>query len=240
VVLLKLLIDCKGRKYLTEKKELHTGLGVVKVVDEERVKSHLGHEFAVLDPRLVDLYEKLPRAGSVLLKKDLGFILAYTGVGTGDVVVDAGTGSGALAMFLANIVRPSGKVYTYEIREEFAEIARNNFEKAGLQEFIEIKCKDITKGIDEENVDLITLDLPEPWKVVPHAYVALKRGGFLMAYSPYVEQVKKTVKALTEGSFKAVKTFEIFEREIEVSKKGVRPKTRMYGHTAYLTFARKY
>jgi len=238
---LKLLIDEKDRKYLTDREEFHTGLGVVKIVENaQKVTSHLGHDFSVLKPRLIDLYEKLPRSGSVLLKRDIGFILAYTSVGTGDIVVDAGTGSACLAMFLANIVQPTGKVFTYEIREKFAEIARKNIENAGLQEFIEIKMKDITQGIDEEEVDLVTLDLPEPWLVVQHAYKALKHGGFIMSYSPYIEQAKKTVDSLKEASFRGIKTYEVFEREMEISNKGVRPSTRMYGHSAYLTFARKY
>jgi tRNA (adenine57-N1/adenine58-N1)-methyltransferase len=243
VVPVKLLIDKKDRKYLVEGKELHTGLGVVNIEEAEIgrvVKSHLGHEFSVLRPRLIDLYEKLPRAGSVFLKKDIGFVLAYTGVGTGDVVVDAGTGSGSVAMFLANVVRPAGKVYTYEIREKFADIARKNIERAGLSDFIEIKMKDITEGIDERDVDLVTLDLPDPWNAISHAYKALRHGGFVVSYSPYIEQVKKTADALEEEAFRAIRTFEVFEREMEISKKGARPKTRMLGHTAYLTFARKY
>jgi tRNA (adenine57-N1/adenine58-N1)-methyltransferase len=143
-------------------------------------------------------------------------------------------------MFLANVVRPAGKVYTYEIREKFADIARKNIERAGLSDFIEIKMKDITEGIDERDVDLVTLDLPDPWNAISHAYKALRHGGFVVSYSPYIEQVKKTADALEEEAFRAIRTFEVFEREMEISKKGARPKTRMLGHTAYLTFARKY
>lgn len=238
---MKLLIDEKDRKYLVEKGKLHTNLGVVDIDCArvgEYVKSHLGHEFLVMEPKLIDFYHKLPRVGSILLTKDLGFILAYTGIGTGDKVVDAGTGSGSLAMFLANVVRPTGKVFTYEIREKFAHVAKDNFEKSGLADFIEIKIKDITEGIDEKNIDLVTLDLPDPWNAIPHAYDALKKGGFVVAYTPYIEQAKKAFEACGKN-FRAVKTFEILEREIEISPKGARPR-KMLAHTAYLTFGRKY
>ncbi|MBI5253343.1 MAG: tRNA (adenine-N1)-methyltransferase [Euryarchaeota archaeon] len=238
---MKLLVDKKGRKHLVEGEKFQTDLGIVDLNSAADVaKSHLGHEFYVLNPKLIDIYEKMPRSGSFILKKDLGAILAYTGVGSGDVVVDAGTGSGALALFLANIVKPNGRVYTYEINEKFAEIARKNIEKAGLQEYIELKIKDIAEGIKEKNVDLVTLDLEEPWKVFAHAKNALKRGGFIAIYTPYIEHAKRTVEVLREESFKSIKTLELLERELEFREKGTRPRTRMLGHTAYITFARKY
>ncbi len=238
---MKLLVDPKGRKYLVEGEEFHTKFGIVKIsgAEDGRVKSHLGHEFSLLEPKLVDLYEKMPRAGSIVLKKDLGAILAFTGVGTGDVVVDAGAGSGAMALYLANIVRPTGKVYSYEIREEHAKIAQGNLSRAGLAAFAEIKLKDIREGIDEKNVDVVTLDLPDPWSVAEHAYAALKRGGFIASYTPYVEQTRKSAEAFKGAGFMDVKSIEILERELEVKDVGCRPKTRMMGHTAYLTFGRK-
>lgn len=239
---MKLLIDERGRKYLTNEEELHTNLGVVDIKGAnvgDVVKSHLGHKFWILSPRVVDFYEKMPRAGSFILKKDMGLILAYTGVSNGDIVVDAGTGSAALAIFLANIVKPGGKVYTYEKREEFAEIARKNIKMAGLSDYIELRIKDIAEGVDEE-ADVITLDLHEPWKVVPAARKALKLGGYIAIYTPYIEQAKKVVKSLRGEGFKDIKTIETIEREIEFKKQGTRPKTSMVGHTGYLTFARKY
>ncbi len=238
---MKLLIDPKGRKYLVDAEEFHTRYGIVRISEamDGRVKSHLGHEFSLLEPKLVDLYEKMPRAGSIVLKKDLGTILAYTGVGTGDIVVDAGAGSGALALYLANLVRPTGKVYSYEIREEHARIAGENLARAGLAAFAEIKLKDIREGIDEKDVDLVTLDLPDPWNVAGHAYAALKRGGFMVSYTPYVEQTRKAAEALKAAGFMDVKSLEILERELEIKDVGCRPKTRTIGHTAYLTFGRK-
>lgn len=238
---MKLLIDKKGRKHLVEEAKFQTDLGIVDLKGAtEVVKSHLGHEFYVLSPGIVDIYEKMPRSGSLILKKDLGAILSYTGIGSGDFVVDAGTGSAALALFLANIVKPSGRVYTYEINEKFAEVARKNIEKASLQDYIELNIKDIAEGIEEKNVDLITLDLEEPWRVFAHAKNSLKHGGFIAVYTPYIEHAKKVVEALRKESFKGIKTIELLERELEFREKGTRPRTKMLGHTGYITFARKY
>lgn len=241
---MKLLIGPKDKKYLVDdrKTELHTNHGVIKLDGAKPgdvLKSNTHQNFSVIDPRIVDFSEKLPRAGSIVLRKDLGYIIAHTGAGSGDVIVDAGTGSGTSAMFFGNIVSPAGIVHSYEIRENFAEIAGKNIEKAGLEKFVKIKMKDIREGIDEKDVDIVNLDLPDPWEVAAHAHKALKPGGFFVAYVPYVEQTQKTVRALKEY-FSGIRTFEIMEREMEVKEIGTRPKTRMMGHTAYLVFARKY
>ncbi|MFQ5814997.1 MAG: tRNA (adenine-N1)-methyltransferase [Candidatus Hydrothermarchaeaceae archaeon] len=238
---MKLLIDEKGRKHLVETDEYHTTYGVVKLSDakDSKVKSHLGHEFSVLSPRVLDLYEKLPRAGSIILSKDIGAIIAYTGLGAGDIVVDAGTGTGGLAIVMANIVRPTGKVYTYEIREKHAAIARRNIEKAALSEYVEMKLVDIRDGIQERDVDVVTLDLPDPWNVAETAHRCLKNGGFIVTYTPYVEQTKRSSDELCSVGFKDVRSLEVLVRELEIKEVGSRPRTRMPGHTAYLTIGRK-
>ncbi len=238
----KLIIDERGKKYLTSKNVLQTDLGKVYVKDKEFgdiVFSSTGKKFYILKPRISDICEKMERKTSIILRKDIGYVLAYTGIGSGDVVVDAGTGSGSAAIYFANVVKPKGRVYTYEIREDFAKIAEKNFEIANLKDYITLKLKNIYYGIDEEDVDLVFFDLPEPWVAIPHAYKALKVGGFIAVYTPYIEQVKKTVVALEKYGFKMIKTYEIIEREIEVKKEGIRPKTKGLLHTAYITFARR-
>jgi len=236
----KLLIDEKGRKYLADGEELHTKYGVVELAREKKgiVTSHLGHRFIVLEAGVGDLYERLPRSGSLILRKDLGAIVANTNLGSGSVVVDAGTGSGMLAIFLGNLVRPDGRVHTYEKCEEFAALAEKNIAKAGLEKWVKVKVGDVKKGIDEKP-DLVTLDLNEPWKAIPAAQKALKRGGFICAYTPYMEHARRFYEELEKHGFVDLKTVETIERELEFKEQGTRPKTTRVGHTGYLTFGRR-
>jgi tRNA (adenine57-N1/adenine58-N1)-methyltransferase len=237
----KLLIGA-GKKYLVEGEEFHTNIGVVDLSEgEEKVISHLGHEFAVLSPDIVDIYEKMPRAGSFMLKKDLGFFLAYLGVGCGDVVVDAGSGSGGLAIFLANIVGERGKVITYEKNPEFAKTAKKNIELSGLGDVAEVRIKDVSKGFDEDDgsVDALTLDLPESWKMINEASRILKRGGRIGLFNPYLEHAKEVNIGLRKAGFREIVTLESMVREMDFRKQVSRPRTSRVGHSGYLSFGRK-
>jgi len=242
-----ILIDERGRKYLVraERRQLHTDLGVVdlgEAIGQEpgvRLKSHVGKEFVLLLPRITDYLQKMKRMPQVMLPKDAAQIVAYIGVGPGDVVVDAGVGSGALAIFLGNLVRPNGRVVSYEVRGDFAHVAEENIRMAGLSDIVTVKLKDIYEGIDERDVDLVTLDLPQPERVLPHAELALKPGGHLAVFSPCIEHIQRLYAELPKHRFTNYRTIECLVREFEVKPGATRPKTQMIAHTGYLTFARK-
>ncbi len=242
-----LLIDEEGRKYLTRASQgkLHTKFGVVdlaETIGKEpglRIKSHMGKEFAVLLPSIVDYMQKLHRAPQITLPKDAGQIVAHTGVGPGSHVVDAGAGSGALAVFLGNLVRPDGWVVSYELRDDFAKVAEENIELAGLKDFVRVKLKDIYSGIDEKDLDLVTLDLPQPELALAHVQNALKIGGHLAAFTPCIEHLQRLYNDFPKFSFANIRTIECIVRDMEVGQNATRPSTRMIAHTGYLTFARR-
>lgn len=189
--------------------------------------------------KFTDLFKKAKRGPQVILLKDAALIAAYSGLESGCKVVDAGTGSGWLAAYLAKITAPKGEVITYERRKEFVKLAKQNFKLFKLKN-IKIKNKDIYDGISEKNLDLITLDLQEPWKVISSAEKALKSGGYLVVYSPQITQVIEFVNALKNSKFKVEKIIEVLERHWKVDGKIARPEFQMLGHTGFLTFARKY
>lgn len=243
-----LLYFKKKKTYLVtvkSNKTLHTHRGYIKLDNligkryGETVKSHLNEKFIILKPTIRDYILKYTRKTQIIYPKDIALMILYSGIGPGSIVVEAGTGTGALTSALAYYVKPTGKVYSYEVREEFLLNAKKNLEKAGLIDYVELKLKDITKGIDEENVDAIFLDLATPWLVVPYAYKALADWGTFISFSPTIEQIAKTVKALRENNFIAIECIECIVRRIMVSPTGTRPETRMIGHTGYILFARK-
>jgi tRNA (adenine57-N1/adenine58-N1)-methyltransferase len=180
------------------------------------------------------------RNTQIIYSKDAGAILSEAGIGAGSRVVESGTGSGALTWVLSNAVGDSGHVYTYEIREDMHTSAKKNLEKYAHINRITMHHQDILKGIKEKEIDAVVLDLATPWDVVNVAHEALRPSHFLVSYSPTIEQVMKTCKALSlEGKWGMIKTIEVLQREIMVRENKTRPTTWMVGHTGYMTFARK-
>jgi tRNA (adenine57-N1/adenine58-N1)-methyltransferase len=195
--------------------------------------------FTAIQPTIRDyLFRKAGRGPQVVLPKDAAAIIGHTGCGKGWRVVDAGTGSGFLAMQLANV---GCDVTTYEKRKDFFINAKKNIAGSGLK--VKAVNRDIMKGIKERNADLVTLDLQNPEKAVPHAHKALKPGGWLAVYSLHTEQIIDVVKSVKRLGFSEPRTVEVLEREWQVEiygkKSFTRPHTHMLSHTGFLTFARK-
>jgi tRNA (adenine57-N1/adenine58-N1)-methyltransferase len=226
-------------------KTFHTHKGFVKFDDligkeyGSTVLSNLGYEFKALKPLLSDFIMKSLRKTQITYPKDIALIIMFSGIGPGSQVVEAGTGTGALTTALAHYVKPQGKVYSYEIREEFLKTAEKNLKRAGLIDFVELKNKDVTIGIDESDVDAVILDLATPWLVISHAYAALKPCGTIVSFSPTIDQVVKTAEALKENGFVDIETVECLMRGMQVERGKTRPQTLMTAHTGYITFARK-
>jgi tRNA (adenine57-N1/adenine58-N1)-methyltransferase len=198
---------------------------MVKRTKRRRIKKGLG-----------GVQTKIKRGPQVILPKDAALILAYSGVKPGAKVVDAGTGSGSLAIFLATYLQP-GRVYTYEKDKRFVALAKENIKNSGVSKYIRLREADVTKGIKEKKVDLVTFDLKDANKAIGHAHNALKQGGTLMVYSPTADHLLESVKAIKK-KFKAVRTIEGIVREWK-SEYTTRPETIGLMHTGFLTFTKK-
>ena len=242
---MKMILDERGKKYVLKPGEdFQSDLGIVsaEVLDSaeigEEVKSHLDHTFKIMKPNINDFIDIMDRRCSILLKKDIGLVLAHTGLGSGSRVIDAGTGAGAIALNFGNVVGPDGDVFTYEIREDFAQVAQKNIERFGITN-IHVKNKNIKDGIDEDKIDLIFLDLQKPFEIFEDVMDSLNVGGWLAVYAPYIDQAEISYRIAKKVGFYDIEIIEILERGLEVRPQGVRPKTRMVGHSGYMVFARK-
>ena len=180
-------------------------------------------------------YRKLKRGPQVILPKDIGIIMSYTGVNKNSICIDVGTGSGWLALSLSMVAK---KVYSYEIREDFIEIAEKNREILGIENII-FRHQNACEHIDEEDADIMTVDIPNAERILPNAAKALKKGGMIAGYLPHTEQVGTFVEGLNSTGFSDVHTLEVIVREMLVRREGIRPANMGLMHTAYLTFARK-
>lgn len=240
-----LLVDPRGRRYLvtmTAGGTFHTHSGIVRhddVVGADEgatVVASTGRRFVALRPTMSDVVLKMPRGAQVIYPKDLGAILVAADIGPGVRVLEAGVGSGALSMAM---VRAGADVLGYEVRADFAERARANVRAyVGDGAAYVVEERDVYEGIDATGLDRIVLDLPEPWRVVPHACRALRTGGILFSYLPSVTQVVELRQALDRHGFAMAETSELLRRTWHIEARSVRPDHRMVAHTGFLTTAR--
>lgn len=203
------------------------------------ITSHNGHAFLVLSPSIHDLSMNVRRATQIVYPKDIGYILVKMNIVPGTRVIEAGTGSGALATALARYVSPGGRVYSYEVREEMLRLAAKNLALAGLDDVVELKLRDIRQGFDEEEVDAVFLDVREPWLYLLQAGAALRGGGFFGAIVPTANQVIELLGGLEAGPWADIEVSELLLRLYKAVPGRLRPEDRLTPHTGYLIFARK-
>ncbi|NHK32163.1 MAG: tRNA (adenine-N1)-methyltransferase [Asgard group archaeon] len=226
-------------------KEFHTHKGSIKhndLIGREFGSSYINIKEAVFylwKPIPYDYLDAISHSTQVIYQTDIAQILFVAGISSGIRVIEAGTGSGGLTSALAHYVRPSGKVYSYDIKEIHQQTAIKNLTKLGLDDVVEFKVKDAIEGFDESEVDAVILDLPQPWDVIEAAWNSLMGGGRLLVFVPTYVQVDKTIEKLVESNFYQIEAFEVIRRDLTTKIGAIRPVTRMVGFTAFLIVGRK-
>ncbi|HXW33078.1 MAG TPA: tRNA (adenine-N1)-methyltransferase, partial [Acidimicrobiales bacterium] len=208
---------------------------VIGLEEGSTVPGSTGRRFVVVRPTLADAVLKMPRGAQVIYPKDLGAIILGADIGPGMRVLEAGVGSGSLSMML---LRAGAEVVGYEIRPDFAERARENVDAWVGSERYTVEHRDIYEGIDECAFDRVVLDLPEPWRVIPHAERSMRTGGILLSYLPTINQVSELRRAIDRSAFGMAETAELMRRTWHVEERSVRPDHRMVAHTGFITTAR--
>ena len=204
-----------------------------------QVFSHIGAPFFLLQPSLADLITELPRTTQILYPKDIGFILVTMGIGPGQTVMEAGTGSGSMTTALAYAVGPEGRVISYEVKPDVQNLARKNLTRFGLDSRVDFRLGDIQEGFDKTDADAFLLDVPNPYDYTTQVRAALKPGGFLCCLIPTFNQVEKTLQALRQTRFAFVEVCELLLRYYKPEPARIRPTDRMVAHTGFLVFARR-
>jgi len=201
-------------------------------------RSTQGARWMVARPTLEDFVLTMPRGAQVIYPKDLAAMCTLADVGPGMRVFETGVGSGALSIAL---LRLGADVTGYEIREDFATRAGRNvrlFLGGTADERYHVRLRDSYEGLEDGDFDRAMLDLPEPWRVIPHLATALRPGGVVCAYTPSITQAVSVRQSLASGWFD-VRTIEVLHRGWHIEGQAVRPDHRMVAHTAFLTVARR-
>jgi tRNA (adenine57-N1/adenine58-N1)-methyltransferase len=246
-----LLIDQRGKRhliFLRKSETFHSDRGwiphdsVIGQPEGSWVRSSMGLRYLALRPTLAEFVLEMPRGAQVIYPKDLAIILFWADVYPGCRVLEAGMGSGALTLALLRAVGPEGHVITYEQRDEFARRALANIHmRAGEVSTLSVRLRPVEDGLpEEEPVDRVVFDLPEPWRLTGAVARVLRPGGILVSYVPTIIQSQQTTEALQrERAWALVETFETLMRPWNIEGTSVRPFHRMVAHTGFITVARR-
>ncbi len=230
-----------GKRYLAEKRNGMYRVGdfaVLKDLSPGRILMGT-QEGIVLRSNLYDYISTLRRKAQIITLKDSAYIIARCGIRSGMRVVEAGAGSGALTTSLLYFLHPDGELITYELREDFARIARENVQRVESSARWELKIGDVRKDVEERDVDALILDIPEPWEAIPTAMEILKPSGCFSAYVPTYNQVERTYRELEAAGFVDLEACEVIKRDMVVGPLGTRPDNLEVAHTGFMVFARR-
>jgi len=202
-----------------------------------------------ISTRLPELYRGMKRRAQTISAKDAGVLITRLGIGPGDVILEAGLGSGGLSLHLARVLGNSGTLVTIENRDEHAEVGLENLARAkqSLPEYpnhhhISGDISDLSSEIMTlvGQVDGIILDIPNHEPAINSVIKILKPGGRIACYCPVTSQVERAWETCEANNLSVEWAGELIERQWgRASKGGVRPVNGPFGHTAFLLIAHK-
>jgi len=245
------LTDPKGRRHsvvLAVGGLFHTTKGSVShdhlIAQPEGVVLNTtgGMPFLAMRPLLQDFTVTMPRGAAVVYPKDAAQILMSADIFPGARVLEAGAGSGALSCSLLRSIGPSGRLISYERREDFANFARRNVGNffGALPANWELRVGDLLASLTDEPVDRVVLDMLALWECVTASAQVLIPGGVFCAYVTTTTQLAQTVETLrVHAGFTEPEATESLIRAWHVEGLAVRPRHNMVGHTGFVITARR-
>ena len=245
------LTDPKGRRHsivLADGAQFHTTKGgishdeLIGGPEGVVVRSVGGVEYLAMRPLMSEFTVTMPRGAQVVYPKDAAQIVMGADVFPGARVIEAGVGSGALSCALLRAIGPTGRLTSYERRDDFAAIAQRNVENflGRPHPGWEIRVGDLAETITDEPADRVVLDMLAPWECVDAVADVLIPGGVLCVYLATTTQLSMTVETLrVHTGFTEPESTESLVRGWHVEGLAVRPKHAMVGHTGFLLTTRR-
>lgn len=248
-----IFIDLKGNEWLRQvsaKEHLDTHQGRLEFVDV------IGKEYGsiirftkgsgkvlVLEPHLNKILLSMPHATNIIYEDNAAIMAFRTNVRLGDRILEIGSGSGGLTLYLATLLfQTKSKLQTEDIstrpivsidnKSDHQAIAKKNLIKFDLEHLVDFRCGDMATDLllkPNEQFDAAVIDIPQPWTVLSIIRSHIKNGKQVLIFVPNWAQIELTVaEAEKDHAYYVLDVFELFRRPIVVDaiKHITRPMTR--------------
>ncbi len=240
----------KHLSVITKDQEFVTQNGLINFNDIKSlpsiVKTNKNIEYQVYVPSFDEFILLMKRGPQIIYPKDMGTILIAGNINKYSKILEIGTGSGALTLFLSLLLSSHGELFSLDESRKNQLRAKKTIDRFTSSisfedkvvdvNYINSKLSEFKFNEIESEIDTIITDVPEPWEFFQ--LNKINKNIIWVSYLPSISQVEKTVNVLNENNFTNIKVTETLNREWIVNKKILRPKNEMVGHTGFVVSGR--
>ncbi|OTB18874.1 hypothetical protein K445DRAFT_226042 [Daldinia sp. EC12] len=204
----------------------------------------------------------LPHRTQVVYTPDYSYILHRIRARPGMKIIEAGAGSGSFTHAAARAIHNGypkdahdvkGKVFSFEFNHDRYQKMQKEIEDHRLDGIVQITHRDVYNHgflVDNESpgAECVFLDLPAPWKALPHlarsrptqsqlsssgldnlqdtgsewkSPLRPDRTAYLCTFSPCIEQVTRTVDVMRRLGWMEIEMVEVAHRRINVMRERI-------------------
>ena len=209
------------------------------------LKSSTGQEFKIYRPTFKEFILNMKRGPQIIYPKDISQIVIESNISSSSKVLEIGTGSGALTLYLVSILNEKGSLTTVDISKTNQRRAKKTIERYLSTKEIneEYNLKFINQDLNDFNfseisneIDTVITDVPEPWIFFDNNKI--NTDIVWVSYLPSITQVIKTKECLESNNFENIEVKEVILRDWYLNKKIARPNNKLISHTGFLLSAR--
>lgn len=173
------------------------------------LRTSLGIPMLIRRPSLEEFTLFMKRGPAIAYPKDASAMLMMMDVNEGDCVLESGSGSGAMSLFLSRAVGSSGSVLSVEVRADHHRRAVLNYERwrsswrlrSGNEwpENVHFHLGDLTNAAPSlagRSFNSVALDMINPHLALPTVVPHLHTGGVCAIYQANVTQIIDLMEGL--------------------------------------------